>query len=214
MRRARFDIPEDARGMTTSRSTPRLRIVQLGYAVVIVLCALSDGRTFTGVAGDLARLLGLLLAMAAVLGRLWTTLFIAGRKDLELVTDGPYSLCRNPLYLLSVVGATGIGLGARSVALALALPALLAVLVNRAARAEEGVLARQHGVAYAEYVARVPRFLPHTASYRARAIVDVVTPVYFRAYLDAGAFTLLFVVVAAADTLAGAGILPVLMRIP
>src|SRR6476660_1715925 len=43
-----------------------------------------------------------LLGWGAFLGgtalRLWATGYVGGRKRRELVTEGPYSLCRNPLY--------------------------------------------------------------------------------------------------------------------
>src|SRR5262245_36841884 len=43
------------------------------------------------------------LTFAAGAGaRFWATLYIGGRKERELVTDGPYSLCRHPLYLGSL----------------------------------------------------------------------------------------------------------------
>ena len=35
--------------------------------------------------------------------RVWATLFIGGRKGETVVTDGPYSLCRHPLYLGSIL---------------------------------------------------------------------------------------------------------------
>ena len=31
----------------------------------------------------------------------WATLYVGGRKETVLVTDGPYSACCNPLYLES-----------------------------------------------------------------------------------------------------------------
>ena len=43
-------------------------------------------------------LAGMILVGIASLGRMWCSLYIAGYKDDKLVTDGPYSLCRNPLY--------------------------------------------------------------------------------------------------------------------
>jgi hypothetical protein len=35
------------------------------------------------------------IAAVASLGRMWCSLYIAGSKDKELITNGPYSLCRN-----------------------------------------------------------------------------------------------------------------------
>src|SRR5947207_2150332 len=42
---------------------------------------------------------GWALAVAGIALRLWATLCIGGRKTHQLVDEGPYSLCRNPLYV-------------------------------------------------------------------------------------------------------------------
>jgi protein-S-isoprenylcysteine O-methyltransferase Ste14 len=46
---------------------------------------------------------GKLAAMIAS-HRLWCSLYISGYKNSQLITSGPYSLCRNPLYFFSFVG--------------------------------------------------------------------------------------------------------------
>jgi protein-S-isoprenylcysteine O-methyltransferase Ste14 len=50
------------------------------------------------VCGESGRSAGWCLWPGATL-RLWSTLYIGGRKRVVLVSDGPYSLCRNPLYV-------------------------------------------------------------------------------------------------------------------
>src|ERR1041385_8757907 len=37
--------------------------------------------------------------LAGILFRVWATLYVGGRKLKTLVDQGPYSICRNPLYL-------------------------------------------------------------------------------------------------------------------
>ena len=54
------------------------------------------------------KILGYALIIGAALGRIWCNIYITGRKDKELCTDGPYSLCRNPLYLFSFIGVVGV----------------------------------------------------------------------------------------------------------
>ena len=53
--------------------------------------------------------IGIILVGIASLGRLWCSLYIAGYKTDNLVTEGPYSMCGNPLYFFSFIGALGIG---------------------------------------------------------------------------------------------------------
>ena len=42
---------------------------------------------------------GWLLFTSGAVFRWWSTLHIGGRKSYELVSDGPYSITRNPIYL-------------------------------------------------------------------------------------------------------------------
>ncbi|MHB8630999.1 MAG: methyltransferase family protein [Candidatus Limnocylindria bacterium] len=80
----------------------------------------------------------------------------------RLVTTGPYGLVRNPMYLGHLVFLCGlVGLTRSPVALA-----GLAIQWRRFAervRLDERRLADQFGHEYAEYVDRVPRWLPRPA---------------------------------------------------
>ena len=66
---------------------------------------------------SLIEFLGFFLVFVAVLGRLWCTLYIGGRKDLDLCQSGPYSLTRNPLYFFSFLGLVGVCLAAQNIVL-------------------------------------------------------------------------------------------------
>ena len=53
-------------------------------------------------------LLGVIMVSIASLGRLWCSVYIAGYKTDHLVTEGPYPICRNPLFF-SLIGVPGDG---------------------------------------------------------------------------------------------------------
>src|SRR5690242_19500682 len=74
-----------------------------------VAAALSAPRISQNSALDLALgVAGWLCFSAGALFRWWASLYIGGRKHQELVLDGPYSVCRNPLYLGSFLLALSI----------------------------------------------------------------------------------------------------------
>ena len=200
--------------MTTSASTPRLRLTLLWYLALVVLAACNRPPHWGPLVQALLGSGALLLVSAAVLGRIWCSVFIAGRKDAELVVSGPYAMCRHPLYSLSMLGGLGLGLATHSFSLTLATLVLLTLLFRRAAGAEEAFLAARHGQAFASYVASTPRFWPKLPLPSLPASVTVNPPVLWKAFVDAGSFMLLWALVEAARTLQTAGALPTWLTLP
>ena len=94
---------------------------------------------------------------------LWATTvrrFLRGFRAGELITDGPFALCRNPLYAsVALFVLPGLGLILETWTLLLLVP-VAAVLVVRAARREERDLARLFGAEWDAYAARTGRLLP------------------------------------------------------
>ena len=78
----------------------------------------------------------------------------------RLVTGGPYSLSRHPVYLGEIVTAIGINLATAGLPGALALLYFVICELLRL-RWEEGVLARAFPNDYPAYALRVPRYLPN-----------------------------------------------------
>jgi protein-S-isoprenylcysteine O-methyltransferase Ste14 len=105
-----------------------------------------------------------LVSLAGIAWTIWSLLWL-GRsfailpQARRLVTGGPYAVSRNPLYLGEMVGGWSVFLPTLSWPGALVLATTFALLLVRV-RAEERVLARSFGREYAEYLRRVPRFLP------------------------------------------------------
>jgi protein-S-isoprenylcysteine O-methyltransferase Ste14 len=200
--------------VTTSSSTARIRRTQLLFLAAIVLVALSGGRALEGAAGLAAQWLGFVLVTAGTLYRMWSSVFIAGRKDVEIVREGPYARCRHPLYLGSLVAGLGLALSTRSLVLALALPAVLAGLLAQAIRREERFLARRHGDAWADYAARVPALWPSRPGTDGPQRREVDLAIYRKAFLDAATVLGLWLVIVAVDTLRTQGAWTPLFRLP
>ena len=190
--------------MTLSASTPRLRLILVWYLAMIALVAASERPWTQHWSADLARIVGLLLVATAALGRIWCSAFIAGYKDEQLVTGGPYSLCRNPLYVLSMIGGIGIGLASASVTLLLLTFVLLAALHLQSTYAEERTLLARHGEAFRRYSAQVPRFVPRQWHAEIPAAATVNFRVFWKSFLDAGSLFALFAAIWACDVLRGA----------
>jgi protein-S-isoprenylcysteine O-methyltransferase Ste14 len=132
---------------------------------------------------------GIILAGLGIVGRLWCTQYIAGRKTESLITEGPYSVCRNPLYFFSLIGAAGVGLCTESVMLTLAIFAAFAVVYPITILNEERILRETHGKVYDDYLSEVPRFFPKWSLFREPAEYTVDTKIFRREMLDALCFT-------------------------
>jgi protein-S-isoprenylcysteine O-methyltransferase Ste14 len=191
--------------MAVSSSTPRIRLTQALYAGLLLAVALSGGRIFETAAGLAAQAAGFALVVAGTLWRMWASVFIAGRKDVELVEAGPYARCRHPLYFGSLVAALGLGLSTRSLVLAIAVPLSMAALAGLAMRREERLLAGRFGSQWQDYRHRVPALWPRGGRIPATVRRDIDVQVYFKAFLDAATVFGLWLLVVALDGLRSLG---------
>ncbi|MBW2602992.1 MAG: isoprenylcysteine carboxylmethyltransferase family protein [Deltaproteobacteria bacterium] len=105
-------------------------------------------------------LLGSVLVGIASLGRLWCSVYIAGYKTEHLVTKGPYSMCRNPLYFFSLLGALGLGFATESFLIPLFILIGFAVYYPFVIKSEERELAKLHKNEFEVYLKKVPTFFP------------------------------------------------------
>jgi len=106
-------------------------------------------------------------AMVVGIGlRFWSTLFLAGRKETAVVSDGPYSICRNPLYLGSFFIAISAGLFLESVTFTIGVGLSIIFYMLATVPAEERYLKSVLGKEYEDYLKRVPSFIPNFSLYR------------------------------------------------
>jgi protein-S-isoprenylcysteine O-methyltransferase Ste14 len=185
--------------MTESASTPRLRTTFAIYLGLIAASAVVGPAAVESAWYYTSGVVGFLCVALACLGRIWCSLFIAGHKDERLVTQGPFALLRHPLYSFSLLGALGLGLTTRSILLCVIVVVLIAALVIYAASCEEQFLADSFPEEFKAYVAAVPnKWLPKFARAPVPERLDVHPTVYWKAFLDAGSFFVLWVLVAMA----------------
>jgi protein-S-isoprenylcysteine O-methyltransferase Ste14 len=111
---------------------------------------------------------GLCLALPGVAVLLWSVrdFYVAGRGTLapwsppdRLVEVGLYRVSRNPMYVGVALVLTGWALAYRSGLLAAYALAVVLAFTLRVIRVEEPTLARRFGTRYADYRARVGRWL-------------------------------------------------------
>lgn len=127
-------------------------------------------------------LVGVVLIGAATVGRLWCSLYISGYKATGLVTTGPYSLTRNPLYFFSSLGFIGVGLATETVTLGLALALVFLLVYLPVIKREEEQLRSKFGAVFDAYCACTPRFLPNLSKFTEPASY-VVNPRMYRSSL-------------------------------
>ena len=200
--------------MSTSVSTPRLRVTLLWYLALVCLAALTRPASLPAPIAGAVDALALLFAAFASLGRIWCSVFIAGRKDVELVTTGPYALCRHPLYTLSMIGGAGLGLATHSLLLTGVTLLVLGTLFTRASTAEDRFLAARFEQRFESYRAATPRFWPQRWREPRPETLTVRPAILWKAFVDAGAFLLLFALVVLARRIGDSGLLATPLVLP
>jgi protein-S-isoprenylcysteine O-methyltransferase Ste14 len=98
-------------------------------------------------------------------GRAWATSYISGQKLRRLVTKGPYSMCRNPLYFFSMVLGMGLGFCTETVSAPLIVGVVLSLLYYFQIQQEERLLLQRFGFEYESYRGAVPCFIPSYRNY-------------------------------------------------
>lgn len=134
---------------------------------------------------DSIQYVGYMLIAFCAMGRLYTTMFIGGQKNDRVITSGPYSVVRHPLYFLSLCGMTGVALITGNVFVILIIPASFLLIYLKLIGREEEYLLTKFGSDYADYRLGTPRLIPRLSGYSAPESI-VTRPAYVtNAFRDA-----------------------------
>lgn len=144
----------------------RINALRISGGIAFCMLAITSAPPPLPLVSVMLELLGTLAIFVAIAGRGWSLLYIGGRKNSELVTTGPYSVTRNPLYFFSLVGIAGIGAQTGSL-LSMAMLVLAAWFAfDMAMRGEDAYLGSRYGGSFDNYRACVPRLVPNLSLWR------------------------------------------------
>ncbi|MFN0218181.1 MAG: methyltransferase family protein [Hyphomicrobium sp.] len=209
---------------TRDPSSPDLQRVQqvrkavlatvLAVTVVALCCADSFWRFRAPDLYEAIEWFGVVLIFVCIAGRTWCTLYIGGRKKDELVTLGPYSLVRNPLYVFTLIGAFGIGAQFASIVVAIVMTAIAAAVFRTVVAEEEAFLAKAFPDDWARYSRDVARFMPRFRLWRDTEQLTIKPALVVKTFLDACLFALAIPGADLIETAQAHGYLPVLLLLP
>jgi len=144
----------------------RIRLLRIAFVPIVFIAifvrpdwALESSMAFIMEAS------GFIFLLAGLLIRIWCTFYIGGQKSKELITNGPYSLCRNPLYIGTFILAIGVGLSFENLIMLALVPAIILPVHMIVIRMEETHLERIFSEQYRMYRQKVPRFWPNLSNY-------------------------------------------------
>ena len=125
---------------------------------------------------------GIILVAVASLGRMWCSLYIAGYKNKKLITKGPYSICRNPLYFFSMLGMVGVGFSTETFTFPIVFILLFSLYYTFVIKSEENRLRKKFGAAFEEYTEKVPAFFPNFSTFE-EPHTYIVNPAVYRRHI-------------------------------
>lgn len=134
------------------------------FLLVVVIFSRSQFADET-VAHELMDLGGYVLVTICAIGRVYTSAFLGGYKNQNLMTYGPFSVVRNPLYFFSLLGFLGISLMSTHISVILVTVVGFGLIYSGLIQREERFLLEKFGDEYRSYMQRVPRILPNPRLY-------------------------------------------------
>ena len=195
----------------------RVRRLTLAVLLALVFAVLLFGQSKFApetAIHEAIEMIGILLIVIGIAGRLWSTLYIGGRKSTTVVSDGPYSITRNPLYVFSSIAAIGVGAQMGSITAAVGFGVACAAAFHFVILREEKYLSANLGADYRAYLAEVPRFFPKLSLYREGETAGFRPSFLLITLLDGLVFLAAMPFFEVIDAAQVSGALPVLFRIP
>lgn len=155
-----------------------------------------------------------MLVITGTFIRIYSAVYIYGKKTVSLIQAGPYSVVRNPLYVGSLVAGIGIGLESENVLILALIVFFFVVYYPFIIADEERRLAEVHGEEFLSYCSRVPRFIPNPFLFNEPETLEVNARKLKWAFMDGLAFMVGTLALVILEALQIAHLLPVVMTVP
>lgn len=188
--------------------------IGLSLLAVVIMAMFSASLWGGGPAHEAVEAIGLGAIVLSIVGRAWCSLYIGGRKKAEVVSTGPYSLSRNPLYVFSYAGAFGVGAQTGSVVIACLFVLIALVVFHFTIAKEEAWLSAEFGSAYRDYMARTPRCGPDFSKWHDDEELSIKPRFFLTTLRDGLVFFLAVPIFEGVDWAQAAGWLPIVLRLP
>ncbi|MFB3890868.1 MAG: isoprenylcysteine carboxylmethyltransferase family protein [Phycisphaerae bacterium] len=157
---------------------------------------------------------GYIMVLAGLGLRIWSSLYIGQRKSKELVATGPYSMCRNPLYVGTMVIVVGASLCMQNLIMGMVAVLIMVPVHLLVISGEEQHLEDIFGEDFLEYKRRTPKLWFALGKYASPATVDVPVKFMRRVFFDTLAVLLILPFADLIRMLQKANILPVIWYFP
>jgi protein-S-isoprenylcysteine O-methyltransferase Ste14 len=188
----------------------RLVFIPIIFAALFVRPTLSIDST----AAFAIELAGYLFLLGGLVIRIWCTFYIGNRKSKEIITEGPYSICRNPLYIGSFLLAFGVGFCFENLLMLILVPVIVIPVHIIVARIEENYLESKFGEQYRIYKQKVPGFWPRFSNYNSPDTIEVNVHSIRRIAMDTLGVLLLPEIEDLLELLHEHGVIPILWHFP
>ncbi len=193
----------------------RIHLLRLAFIpIVFVAVFVRPSWSLESTIGFVVEFGGYIFLLAGLAIRIWCSLYIGNRKSKELIDEGPYSICRNPLYIGSFLLAIGVSLCFENLLILILIPAMIIPVHIIVTRMEEAHLESKFGEQYQIYKQKVPRFWPHLSNYNSPDMLEVNVYSIRRIAMDTAGVLLLPEIEDLLELLHEHGVIPVLWHFP
>jgi protein-S-isoprenylcysteine O-methyltransferase Ste14 len=132
----------------------------------------------------IAHIIGFLFIIVCVLGRIYSTAFLGGYKANTIISHGPFSVVRNPLYIFSFFGVLGLSVMSNNYLIIAIAPISFILIYYPVVLREESFLKQHFGKEYIDYCQKVNRFIPNFKLYNGKEQIVCSYKPFESAFLD------------------------------